>query len=150
MPRTGRPKGANGKANGLYSTRLYSIWEGMKYRCSSSKFKRYAGRGISICQEWETFLPFYEWAISNGYNETLSIDRKDNDSDYCPENCRWSTSVEQANNRVTSRFITIGSKTQTVKQWADEYNLCDETIRQRIKAGLTEEDLIKPVKRGKR
>jgi len=78
--------------HGSRHTRLYNIWHGMKQRCfnpNDPNYKYYGGRGAVVCDEWLSFVSFKEWAESNGYDDTLSIDRIDPTSDYCPQNCRW-------------------------------------------------------------
>ena len=91
------------KTHGLGSTRLYTIWSKIKDRLFKTKDKAYSdygGRGITICEEWKNdFMSFYTWAMSNGYSDELSIDRIDNDGNYCPENCRWTTPTIQARNQ---------------------------------------------------
>lgn len=91
--------------HGFCGTRLYRIWKGMKSRClypSSTDYKWYGARGISVCREWEKFEPFAEWALSNGYSDDLTLDRIDNDGDYTPCNCRWATISEQNKNKRRS------------------------------------------------
>jgi hypothetical protein len=82
--------------------RLYKIWKGMKDRCKNKNnpnFHRYGGRGIIVCQEWFNYENFYQWATTNGYADNLTIDRKNNDGGYSPENCRWVTPQENTKNR---------------------------------------------------
>ena len=89
--------------HGLTKNRIHKIWTQAKQRCFNKKcpsYKNYGGRGIIMCEEWKNdFKSFYEWAIKNGYKNHLTIDRVDNDGNYGPHNCRWTTYKEQANNK---------------------------------------------------
>ncbi len=85
-------------------TRLYRIWGNMKNRCNSENRKNYKERGITVTETWNSFKSFKEWALNNGYLDTLTIDRINNDGNYEPSNCRWTTVVEQARNTRRSVF----------------------------------------------
>lgn len=93
----------NNFKHGLRNTRLYRIWANMKTRCyntNDNHYERWGGRGITMCDEWKNnFKPFYDWAMTNGYSDDLSIDRVDNNGNYEPNNCRWATVKEQNNNK---------------------------------------------------
>lgn len=110
--------------HGWSKTRLYKIWSGMKKRCNNPKSNNYCdygGRGISVCREWNNFEPFRDWAIANGYNDNLSIDRIDNDGNYEPNNCRWASAKQQSNNRRSNKKLTYNGVTKTISEWADYY-----------------------------
>lgn len=133
----------------MADTRIYRILIGMKYRCNnvnSSDYKRYGDRNISVCDEWsgdDGFVNFYNWTIKNGYNDNLTIERKNNDGNYEPSNCRWATMKEQSLNKSTNLYITIDDTTKTLSEWADEYDLDKETIRDRFLIGDIGMDLIR-------
>lgn len=96
----------------------------MKARCynpNNKAYKNYGGRGIKICQEWlDDFNKFFEWAISSGFKRELTIERIDNDGDYCPQNCTWIPKNEQSRNRRSCHKITHNGKTLTASEWARE------------------------------
>ena len=94
-------------------TRIYGIWNKMRKRILNTKnpkYDIYGGRGITICDEWLDVQNFYDWAMSNGYSDELSIDRIDNNGNYCPENCRWTTITIQNRNQRIRRDNTSGYK----------------------------------------
>lgn len=121
----------------MSGSRLYQIWQGMKDRCydkTNSRYKDYGGRGIFVCDEWKKdFESFYKWSIENGYNDNLSIDRKNNNKEYAPYNCRWANEKEQSNNRRSNINITIGNETKTLMQWCEVFKMPYKTVYARIK-----------------
>lgn len=127
--------------HGERKTRLYRIWADIKTRClniSCKEYKDYGERGISLCSEWMKFEPFRDWAISNGYTDSLTIDRIDNDKGYTPENCRWATMKEQ--NRNQRRNLVLNGK--CLSEWADISGINYNTLRYRIRKGWTLEKAI--------
>lgn len=136
---------ANWKKHGMCNSRLYTIWSLMKERCFNPKRKEYVnygGRGISVCEEWLDSSKFIEWALNNGYSENLTIDRIDNNGDYCPDNCRWITKKEQMNNRRNNHYIIYKGCKKTISQMAEENGLSYSQLSKRLKLGWSIERAI--------
>ena len=138
------------KTHGKSKTRLYRIWCSMKTRCSNPArrfYKDYGGRGIDVCVEWkEKFENFYEWAINNGYSDTLSIDRKDVDGNYEPDNCRWATTIQQGRNKRNTKLYEYNGESLCLSEWADKYGIEKKVISDRLRAGWKFEDALKLTK----
>lgn len=134
--------------HGLGKTRIYHIYLGMLDRCfdkNSRPYKYYGGKGITVCDEWigtEGAIRFKEWAIANGYSETLTLDRIDVNGNYEPANCRWVTNQVQQNNRTDNRYVTIDGEVKTAKQWADSVGMNYTTLLARLKHGWDEKDAV--------
>ena len=124
------------------NTRLYCIYKNMKQRCNNPNnvwYKNYGARGIKICDEWlNDFNTFYNWAISNGYEDSLSLDRIDVNGDYEPFNCRWATKLIQQNNMRRNKLITYKNKTHTVAEWEHILKLPYNYIRSRLRSNTFE------------
>lgn len=140
--------------HGKSYTRLYKIWSNMKTRCCNPQNKDYAkygGRGIAICEEWLCkFQAFYDWAMSNGYQDDLSIDRIDNEKGYSPENCRWASRLAQVENRRNTRKVTINGVQKPISEWCRQYSVNYETVISRIyKCNWTPEEAFGLVPRKK-
>ena len=118
------------------SKRLRRIYINMVQRCYNSNnttYKYYGNRGIIVCNEWlNDRYKFFQWALDNGYEENLTIDRKDVDGNYEPSNCRWATMKEQANNKTSNHFLEIDGETKTITQWSEENNLSPSTFVKRF------------------
>lgn len=135
------------KQDGRTGTRLYNIYNEMKYRCYgqySTNYRHYGGRGITMCDEWKNdFITFKDWALSHGYNDSLTIDRIDVNGNYCPENCRWATMLEQSNNKRNTIKMTYGGVTKPLSIWAKEFGLSYMTVYHKYRKGLPPEEILK-------
>ena len=126
--------------HGMTQSRIHGVWCAMKARCyneNSISYKNYGGRGISVCDEWKNFEPFYEWAIENGYDEMakrgeFTIDRIDVNGDYSPSNCRWLDIGEQQRHRRNNHIISYNGKEQTASRWAEEVGISRALLIARI------------------
>lgn len=125
------------KIHGLYGTRIYHIWRGMKDRCynpNAEKYKSYGARGIHVYEEWRNdVLSFYNWAINNGYSDDLTIDRIDVNGNYEPNNCRWATNIEQSRNKQNTLYYTIDGITKPFREWCDIYDINYKKAHSRLK-----------------
>lgn len=138
---SGKKNGSKIK-HGESKERLFNIWYLIKYRCedeSSPAYKNYGGRGIAVCKDWsdeETgYFEFKKWALENGYNPQLTIDRIDNDGDYEPSNCRWADNITQGNNKRTNVFIEYDGVRKSISQWADSLGISKKVLYRRIELG---------------
>lgn len=128
--------------------KLYNVWNGMRSRCNNpnaESFHRYGGRGITICAEWSDFDSFYHWAMKNGYQKGLSIERVDVNGNYCPENCTWIPLAEQAKNTERSlmrRTVEINGETKSVKEWIEALEIPESRYRHRKSRGWSDKAAI--------
>lgn len=132
------------RKHGLHNSRIYKIWNGMKNRCYLSTlevYKYYGGRGITICDEWkDDFQNFYDWAMANGYNDTLTIDRIDVNGNYEPDNCRWTTVKVQQNNKRNNRSLQLSGGKITMSELSNISAIPYSTLRNRIEHGMSVEE----------
>jgi hypothetical protein len=133
------------RTHGKSGKKIYAVWYNMITRCEYPKcksFKDYGGRGIKVCTEWHSSDSFFLWAENNGYQENLELDRKDVNGDYCPENCRFITKKENANNKRNNHYITVQGEIHTLSTWAKIQGCNPSTISERIKRGMVPEEAI--------
>ena len=130
--------GEENRTHGQYATPLYKVWSSMKARCSNYKDKsycNYGGRGIGVCGEWMKFEPFQDWATSSGYKKGLTLERKDNNAGYSPENCKWIPKGEQSSNTRRCKVITFQGETHNMKEWARRLDIPYGRLQQRMYHG---------------
>ena len=129
--------------HGDSGTRLYEIWKGMRRRCGHNSYsKHYGDRGISVCDEWQNYTIFKEWALSHGYAANLTIEREDVNGDYCPQNCTWIVSTDQPKNTRRTIWVTYEGITAPVSSWADRLGIARPTVYDRIHRGMTPEEAL--------
>lgn len=136
--------GRRAKWGGAWKTRLYSIWRHMIERCEQENhpsFQYYGAKGVSVCDEWRcSFFAFKKWAEEHGYNDELTIDRKDNSKGYSPDNCRFATQKEQQRNRSTNRLVNTEYGPITIKEASERFGIHKDTIRRRLETGWSDYD----------
>lgn len=138
--------GDNRRQHGMCGTRIHHIWKGIHGRCNHPTGKNSCYKNISYCSEWEQFEPFYEWAINNGYDDSLTIDRIDSNGNYEPSNCRWVTWEVQANNTSQTRHVTYKGETHTIREWSNIIGLNYNLLNQRYCNGERGDILFRPYK----
>lgn len=126
--------------------KLERVYRNMKSRCTNEKtdsYKNYGGRGISVCDEWLASIDvFFEWALSHGYKDTLSLERINNDGNYEPSNCTWIAPEHQVRNKRTTRRLTWNGKTQTPREWAIELGVSYDAIQIRVNRGWSADRIL--------
>lgn len=112
------------------------------YRTTAKNYKFYGGRGIEVCDEWHDPSIFGKWANESGYKKGLWLDRIDTNGNYCPENCKWSTPQEQANNRRNNNVLTYRGESHTLAEWARILGVKKSLIKTRVWYGWSPERVI--------
>ncbi len=134
--------------HGMTGTRIYNLYYSMRGRCynpDSISYKKYGAKGITVCDEWmgeDGFINFYNWSMANGYQEHLTIDRIDGTKGYSPDNCRWATYKEQANNTKATVFLTYKGETKPASEWSEITGISQSAITGRKRKGWTDEECL--------
>ena len=117
---------------------LYWVWSAMKARCNNPNdrcYQNYGGRGIRVCEAWESSRMFMEWALANGYRHGLTIDRIDNNKGYSPDNCRWVDAKTQARNKSDNRYVTFNGETHCLSEWSEITGIRSSVLKHRLNSG---------------
>lgn len=131
--------------HGMTGTKIHEVWKEMNRRCrgtSKHSIKNYKDKGIKVCKDWKSAKVFIEWALSNGYKEGLQIDRINNNSGYSPENCRWVTPKQNANNKCNTIFIEMNGIKRPIQEWAEHVGINGHTLHTRLIRGWSIERLL--------
>lgn len=134
------------KTHGMSKNKFYQVWNGIKQRCynqNNKQYKNYGGRGIKVCDEWvNNFELFYDWALNNGYEDGLQIDRIDVNGNYEPSNCRWVDRYVNNNNRRNNITFTYKGETMSLRAWCRRFNISYKTCMTRYYRGHTIEECL--------
>lgn len=136
----------NSKTHGKSKTRIYYIWQNIKDRChnpNSKNYKNYGGRGIKLYNDWNIFEEFEKWAMSNGYEENLTIERINVNGNYEPLNCTWIPLSLQSMNKRSTVNIEFNGETKTLSEWARYFKVSHSTIQYHVKMGTIEKNFSK-------
>jgi len=134
-------EGNSNRKHGESNTRLYELWTGIKRRCygkNNTSYKWYGAKGIKMCKEWlNDYKKFRDWAYSTGYDESLprgkqTIERKDTNGNYCPENCEWKTIQQQQRNKSSNRPYEYNGEIHLLPEWAEILGLDYDLLRSRV------------------
>lgn len=124
---------------------LFYVWYTMKARCkypNHISYPNYGARGITVCDEWQEFESFYEWAMANGYKKGLEIDRIDCEGNYEPSNCRFVTRIENSRNKRNTAYLTAHGETRPLVEWAEVLGIPRNRIWNRLRRGWSEEEAV--------
>lgn len=135
----------NATKHGGYGTSLYGVWNSMKQRCNNPSVKTYryyGGKGIKVFPKWGQFESFRDWAIDNGYEEGLTLDRINSNEDYEPSNCRWVTLAEQQRNKSNNVMLTYEGETHCAKEWSELLGINYKTIMTRLSRGWSSDRIF--------
>ena len=128
-------KGHANRKHGGMGTRLYGIWKQMRIRCrckTNPSYRFYGARGIGVCEEWDDFSTFREWALANGYSDELTIERKNVNGNYAPDNCCWVEKAEQAKNTRNCKKYSFDGLTMGHNEWARHLGINPSSLTERI------------------
>ena len=133
------------KGRSFYKEPWYGSYISMMGRCyreNAENYPNYGGRGISVCKEWHDIEVFEAWVAMSGYQKGLSLERKDVNGNYCPENCRWATQKEQTNNRRNTLFLELDGVRKSISEWSDILGVSASTLKSRYYRGWSDKDIL--------
>lgn len=143
-------KNLNKITHGMSKDPLYKRWHTIRQRCfnpNTPTYEHYGGRGIKMCDEWnDNFESFYEWSINSGYKKELTLDRIDNNGNYEPGNCRWTTMKEQTNNRRVNVIVEYAGEKMTLREASRKSGFNHKALETRYRRGYRGDDLFQDLK----